>query len=190
MTGALRRARALDPQRESEWRGVRVAEGARLEIVCRGDSTEGSNPSLSARNQDRGEVPEWSNGAVSKTVDRASGPWVRIPPSPPVTVLDAGRPLRYDLRLPGSEATASPRSAPEPRIRPTARPPAADSGSPHPNSIQKVQCRETYVPTQQPPPQEAPWLPCPYAHPAGSRHPRAPSPQRSQASQRLSRSSV
>ena len=30
------------------WRGVRVAEGARLEIVCRGDSTEGSNPSLSA----------------------------------------------------------------------------------------------------------------------------------------------
>ena len=30
-----------------------------------------------------GEVPEWSNGAVSKTVDRASGPWVRIPPSPP-----------------------------------------------------------------------------------------------------------
>ena len=30
-----------------------------------------------------GEVPEWSNGAVSKTVVRASGPWVRIPPSPP-----------------------------------------------------------------------------------------------------------
>ena len=30
-----------------------------------------------------GEVPERSNGAVSKTVDRATGPWVRIPPSPP-----------------------------------------------------------------------------------------------------------
>ena len=29
-------------------RGVRVAEGARLESVCRGNSTEGSNPSLSA----------------------------------------------------------------------------------------------------------------------------------------------
>ncbi len=63
-------------------RGVRAAEGARLEIVCRGDSTEGSNPSLSA-NRRPGEVPEWSIGAVSKTVDRASGPWVRIPPSPP-----------------------------------------------------------------------------------------------------------
>ena len=29
-------------------RGVRVVEGARLESVCRGNSTEGSNPSLSA----------------------------------------------------------------------------------------------------------------------------------------------
>ena len=35
-------------------------------------------------NRPYGEVPEWSNGAVSKTVDRASGPWVRIPPSPPI----------------------------------------------------------------------------------------------------------
>ena len=31
----------------------------------------------------RGEVPEWSNGAVSKTVVPARVPWVRIPPSPP-----------------------------------------------------------------------------------------------------------
>jgi hypothetical protein len=31
----------------------------------------------------RGEVPEWSNGAVSKTVVRASVPRVRIPVSPP-----------------------------------------------------------------------------------------------------------
>ena len=30
-------------------RGDRVAEGARLEIVCRGNSTVGSNPTLSAR---------------------------------------------------------------------------------------------------------------------------------------------
>lgn len=29
-----------------------------------------------------GEMPEWSNGAVSKTVDYASGPRVRIPVSP------------------------------------------------------------------------------------------------------------
>ncbi len=38
-----------------------------------------------------GEVPEWSNGAVSKTVDRASDPWVRIPPSPPLDSLGFGR---------------------------------------------------------------------------------------------------
>ncbi len=31
-----------------------------------------------------GEVPEWSNGAVSKTVERANVPRVRIPVSPPV----------------------------------------------------------------------------------------------------------
>jgi hypothetical protein len=31
-----------------ERRDVRVVEGARLESVCRGNSTEGSNPSLSA----------------------------------------------------------------------------------------------------------------------------------------------
>ncbi len=29
-----------------------------------------------------GEVPEWSNGAVSKTVDQLAGPRVRIPASP------------------------------------------------------------------------------------------------------------
>jgi hypothetical protein len=29
-----------------------------------------------------GEVPEWSNGTVSKTVVRVTVPWVRIPPSP------------------------------------------------------------------------------------------------------------
>jgi hypothetical protein len=34
-----------------------------------------------------GEVPEWLNGAVSKTVVRASVPRVRIPPSPPASHL-------------------------------------------------------------------------------------------------------
>ncbi len=33
-----------------------------------------------------GEVPEWSIGTVSKTVVRASVPWVRIPPSPPISL--------------------------------------------------------------------------------------------------------
>src|SRR6056297_926198 len=32
----------------------------------------------------RGEVPEWSNGAVSKTVDPSRDPRVRIPVSPPL----------------------------------------------------------------------------------------------------------
>jgi hypothetical protein len=31
-------------------------------------------------------VPEWSIGAVSKTVVRAAVPWVRIPPHPPDTL--------------------------------------------------------------------------------------------------------
>ena len=38
-----------------------------------------------------GEVPEWSIGTVSKTVVRASVPWVRIPPSPPAAASQASR---------------------------------------------------------------------------------------------------
>ncbi len=38
---------------------------------------------LRAKCLDRGGVPEWSNGAVSKTVVRLRVPWVRIPPPPP-----------------------------------------------------------------------------------------------------------
>ena len=112
-----------------------MAEGARLEIVCRGNSTVGSNPTLSAnppppalrveaagcfwrqwggealgnevsgsssaREVEKfkyGEVPEWSNGAVSKTVDRSRGPWVRIPPSPPST-----HPPTLRVEAPGSQ---------------------------------------------------------------------------------------
>lgn len=38
-------------------------------------------------------MAEWSNAAVLKTVDRASGPGVRIPlsPPPPAIVTDANR---------------------------------------------------------------------------------------------------
>src|SRR5690625_3611054 len=39
----------------------------------------------------QGEVPEWLNGPVSKTDVRATVPWVRIPPSPPVIIKDSGR---------------------------------------------------------------------------------------------------
>lgn len=35
-------------------------------------------------NVERGEVPEWSNGTVLKTVVQISVPGVRIPSSPPV----------------------------------------------------------------------------------------------------------
>ena len=34
------------------WRGVRVVEGAALEKQCAGNGTEGSNPSLSAKEND------------------------------------------------------------------------------------------------------------------------------------------
>ena len=45
-----------------------------------------------------GEVPEWSIGAVSKTVERASVPRVRIPPSPP--------PSRQSLCAPDTSSEA------------------------------------------------------------------------------------
>src|SRR5258707_13951750 len=49
-----------------------------------------------------GEVPEWSIGTVSKTVVRASVPWVRIPPSPPFTAISYKAPFRGRLaRRPG-----------------------------------------------------------------------------------------
>ncbi len=59
-----------------------------------GPATQGPLPSLTclreAWPQDAvanapscGEVPEWLNGTVSKTVVLARVPWVRIPPSPP-----------------------------------------------------------------------------------------------------------
>ena len=44
--------------------------------------SKGSSRSYVSHN--RGEVTEWPNVAVSKTVGRASVPWVQIPPSPPV----------------------------------------------------------------------------------------------------------
>ena len=34
-----------------------------------------------------GEMPEWPNGAVLKTAVRESGPWVRIPVSPPFVLM-------------------------------------------------------------------------------------------------------
>ena len=74
------------------WRVVRVAEGARLEIVY----TSKAYPGFKSRTlrhyiwrQDScaamcpGGVAEWSNAAVSKTVYPVRGTRVRIPPPPP-----------------------------------------------------------------------------------------------------------
>jgi hypothetical protein len=43
-------------------------------------------------------VPEWSIGAVSKTVERASVPRVRIPPSPPDALDVQGRSSPTSIR--------------------------------------------------------------------------------------------
>ena len=42
-----------------------------------------SHPHLNSNTHPFGEMPERSNGAVSKTVDPVRGPGVRIPLSPP-----------------------------------------------------------------------------------------------------------
>ena len=75
---------------------------------CVPQGTEGSNPSLSATLNSSGtggEVPEWLNGAVSKTVRGASPSGVRIPLSPPEIARDCARfrssldHLRRDVRV-------------------------------------------------------------------------------------------
>ena len=64
----------------------------------------------------RGEVPEWSNGAVSKTVVGASPPRVRIPVSPPyilnlvlknisLSYMNNIYPYKYPYKLLGSSGT-------------------------------------------------------------------------------------
>ena len=52
-----------------------------------------------------GEVPEWSNGPDSKSGVRSRVPWVRIPPSPPVT--NTG-PLRPRFRYQWEESGENP----------------------------------------------------------------------------------
>ena len=48
------------------WRGVRVVEGAALEMLCTGNRTEGSNPSLSATTGPETIRPSNSNRAVAQ----------------------------------------------------------------------------------------------------------------------------
>src|ERR1700759_2032360 len=60
-----------------------------------------------------GEVPEWSIGTVSKTVVRASVPWVRIPPSPPV--LRDSSLIDVSIQRPDSGAAFALRVAPSTR---------------------------------------------------------------------------
>ena len=48
-----------------------------------------------------GEVPEWSNGAVSKTVDQLAGPRVRIPASPlmKISQVPVGKLVRFFVSM-------------------------------------------------------------------------------------------
>jgi hypothetical protein len=92
---ALQRG-VISPQRAFRPHGPVIHRAAPLQPPARRDKTA----SISARASENtapilisgevrlrarafGEVPEWLNGAVSKTVERASVPRVRIPPSPP-----------------------------------------------------------------------------------------------------------
>ena len=55
----------------------------------------------------RGGVPEWSNGAVSKTVVRATVPRVRIPPPPPAKSLTLRKcSASFELRAQMDDAVA------------------------------------------------------------------------------------
>src|SRR5215218_4619174 len=76
-----------------------------------------------------GKVPEWTNGAVSKTVDVARRPWVRIPSLPHLLVrVRAGRRRRHGLTLlsggdrqddPDHDETKPAQDRPQPRGLPT-----------------------------------------------------------------------
>ncbi len=95
------------PRPAPSWRGVRVVEGARLEIWCGRKVTVGSNPTLSASRLVRGcnpferdsslsntipqtqtiqsgAVAEWSKALAWNASVGSRSPWVRIPPSPPL----------------------------------------------------------------------------------------------------------
>ena len=83
--------------RDASWSLPRGIRGAMLLRVRRWPHRFGRHPSADATvapakshpyKRGPGEVPEWSIGTVSKTVVRASVPWVRIPPSPPLAPAD------------------------------------------------------------------------------------------------------
>jgi hypothetical protein len=67
-----------------KWRDVRVVEGARLESVCRGNSTVGSNPTLSA-NLATGEVGRSVRFLVHSATREARCEHARIALSPPIS---------------------------------------------------------------------------------------------------------
>ena len=115
------------------------------------------------------------NGTVSKTVDRATGPWVRIPPSPPSFPLQAslsgpfldGR-RRFELSYRFRSGFCAPLISTRQAV-----------------TSKKADISETDVPTQQPSPQADPRLPGADAHEKWSRGDRAASPEGTQAAERL-----
>jgi hypothetical protein len=64
-------------RRPIRWKLADGCKSVAVLLLCRSPKAQSPCISLS------GEVPEWSNGTVSKTVVRVTVPWVRIPPSPP-----------------------------------------------------------------------------------------------------------
>jgi hypothetical protein len=53
-----------------------------MSLVIYSEASIGNRP-LFWYNSNLGEVSEWSNETVLKTVVQETVPWVRIPPSPP-----------------------------------------------------------------------------------------------------------
>ena len=146
--------------------------------------------SVSDSQASSGEVAEWSNAAVSKTVDRESDPWVQIPPSPPILAR---------VRPPGQQQIEA-----NPRITVRQTNVVPGSSAKHPtverhckarrrtlvelqSNHRKKASRETDFSTQQSSSQEDPWLPRAYAHPPRPGRALRPPSQRPQASGRLSR---
>ena len=67
---------------EGAWQAARPALTGALPMDCRCANIAPTQPQRRC-----GELPEWSNGAVSKTVEPLGVPRVRIPHSPPSTKL-------------------------------------------------------------------------------------------------------
>src|SRR6476659_7768522 len=81
-------------------RDVRVVEGARLESVCRGNSTVGSNPTLSANSAYKAELAGASraSGTVRLAPLHVPGTNPTLSANPPSPLVDSSRIADVDRR--------------------------------------------------------------------------------------------